>query len=65
MIGTAFSKDHALWGQIVNKESETRKRFEYLTGETQAKKFFNGTMKTGVDAKLETFDGQFQAHKRQ
>lgn len=57
MIGTAYSKDHALWGQIVNKESDTRKRFEYLTGETQAKKFFNGTMKAGVDARLETFDG--------
>ena len=43
MIKTAMSKDHALWDQIVRKEAEQKARFEYLTGETVARKFFNGT----------------------
>ena len=61
MINTGNHREHALWGQIVGKESEARKRFEYLTGETSAKKFFNGTLKRDVDTKLQTFDAQFRS----
>ena len=42
MINTAMSKDHALWDQIVRKEVDAKKRFEFMTGETQAKKFYSG-----------------------
>ena len=54
MIGTAYSKDHTLWDQIVRKETEAKKRFEYMTGETVAKKFFNGTNTFNVDKNLQT-----------
>lgn len=49
MIGTGYHKEHALWDQIVRKEMDAKKRFEFLTGETTAKKFFNGTLKSSVD----------------
>lgn len=52
MIGTAYSKDHYLWDQIVKKEAVAKKRFEYLTGQTTAKKFFNGTNTGNVDRRL-------------
>ena len=56
MIGTGYHKEHALWDQIVRKESDTRKRFEFLTGQTQAKKFFQGTLRNSVDNRMTTFD---------
>ena len=52
MIGTAYSKDHYLWDQIVKKEADAKKRFEYLTGQTTATKFFNGTNRQNVDRNL-------------
>ena len=48
--------DHRLWDQIVKKEAIQKARFEYLTGETSAKKFFNGTNSTNVDTNMLTFD---------
>ena len=54
MISTAYGKDHALWDQIVKKELEAKKRFEFMTGETVAKKFFNGTNAFNVDKNLAT-----------
>ena len=51
-----MSKDHRLWDQIVKKEAIQKARFEYLTGETTAKKFFNGTNSTNVDTNMLTFD---------
>lgn len=60
MISTAYGKDHALWDQIVKKETEAKKRFEYMTGETTASKFFNGTNQGNVDKKLQTISSQFQ-----
>lgn len=59
MISTAYGKDHALWDQIVKKELEAKKRFEYMTGETQAKKFFNGTNTNNVNKNLKTMTGPF------
>ena len=56
MIATAYGKDHALWDQIVRKEMDVKKRFEFLTGETTAKKFYNGTNKQNVDKRLNTFE---------
>ncbi len=44
MINTNLAGNHALWDQVVRKETEAKKRFEFLTGETSAKKFFNGTL---------------------
>jgi len=55
MIKTTYGKEHALWDQIVRKETDARKRFEYLTGETAAKKFYNGQLCNSVDRKLQTF----------
>ena len=52
MISTAYGKDHALWDQIVRKETDAKKRFEYMTGETVAKKFFNGTNTANVNKNL-------------
>lgn len=43
MINTSLSKDHALWDQVVRKEAIAKQRFEFMTGETTATKFFNGT----------------------
>lgn len=42
MFNTMMQGDHRLWDQIVRKESDAKKRFEYLTGHTQAARFFNG-----------------------
>ena len=47
--------DHALWDQIVKKEAATKQRFEYLTGQTQAKKFYNGQNAQNVDKTLVTY----------
>lgn len=55
MIGTAYANDHTLWGQIVKKENDVKARYEYLTGETSAKKFYNGSNSVNVDSKLQTF----------
>lgn len=55
--------DHALWDQIVRKEAETKKRFEYLTGQTQAKKFYNGQGEKNVDHTLVTFQRMKQMSK--
>ena len=49
MINTMMQGDHALWNQIVEKEARTKQRFEYLTGQTQAKKFFNGQNNDNVE----------------
>ena len=54
MISTAYGKDHALWDQIVRKETEAKKRFEFMTGQTTATKFFNGTNVSNVDKNLMT-----------
>ena len=56
MINTAYGKDHALWDQIVRKESEAKKRFESKTGETAARGFFSGANKRNVDRGLLTLD---------
>ena len=56
MINTGYAKEHALWDQILRKEVDAKKRFEFLTGETQAKKFFSGTNRTNVDKGLDTFE---------
>ena len=56
MINTGQSNEHALWGQIVRRENEAKRRFEYLTGETQAKKFYQGQNVGNVDKNLSTFD---------
>ena len=55
MIKTATGREHALWSQIVNKESDTRRRFEYMTGETTAKKFFQGQNAPNVERNLDTY----------
>ena len=52
MINTVQAKDHCLWDQIVKKELAAKRRYEFLTGETVAKKFFNGQNKTNVDVNL-------------
>ena len=62
MISTAYGKDHALWDQIVKKETETKKRFEYMTGETVAKKFFNGTNAFNVNKNLTTMASMMHPH---
>ena len=56
MINTSQSNEHALWNQVVRRENEAKRRFEFLTGETQAKKFYNGQNVTNVENKLSTFD---------
>jgi hypothetical protein len=56
MINTATSKDHALWDQIVRKEADQKARFEYLTGETVARKFFNGNNSFNVEKKITTYN---------
>ena len=49
----------------MRKEVETKKRFEYMTGETAAKKFFNGTNAFNVDKNLTTMASQMhQDHSR-
>ena len=55
MINTSLGNEHALWDQIVRKETVTKKHFEYLTGETDARKFFNGSNLQNVDTHLKTF----------
>lgn len=67
MIGTGYSKEHALWDQYVRKEVDAKKRFEFMTGETTAKKFYNGTLRNSVDKRLTTYDNKFltvQAKKK-
>lgn len=59
MINTGYNKEHALWDQIVKKEAETKKRFEFMTGETTAKRFFNGTLCNSVDNRLTTYAKSF------
>lgn len=51
-----YHKDHALWDQIVRKESETKHRFEILTGETSAKKFYNGQNHRNVSQRIVTLN---------
>ena len=55
MIGTTYTNDHTLWNQIVKKENEAKARFEFLTGETSAKKFYNGSNSKNVYSKLQTY----------
>lgn len=55
--------DHALWNQIVEKEARTKQRFEYLTGQTQAKKFFNGQNTDNVDKTLVTYQRMKEVQK--
>ena len=55
MIGTVYTNNHRLWGQICQKEIDSKARYEYLTGETSAKKFFSGSNSVNVDSKLQTF----------
>ena len=62
MINTSLGNEHALWDQIIRKENVAKQRFEYLTGETQAKKFYNGQNANNVDNKLDTYD-KFRASK--
>ena len=40
----------------MRKETEAKKRFEYMTGETTATRFFNGTNSMNVNRGLNTFD---------
>lgn len=54
MIRTDFNRNHELWGQITQKENETKRRFEYITGQTQADRFFGGQNKPYVDSMLDT-----------
>lgn len=63
MMNAMLAQDHRLWGQIIQKEQVTKKRFEFLTGQTQAKNFFSGTMRGEVDNKLSTWDKTMQARK--
>ena len=59
MINTVQAGDHRLWDQIVRKEQEAKKRFEFLTGETVARKFYNGSNLDNVDKNLQTYKGKF------
>ena len=59
MIRTLYTKDHVLWDKIVRKENEAKRRWEYLTGDTSAKKFYNGVLESRVDERLETYDKAF------
>ena len=54
MMRTDYMRTHQLWSQIAEKENETRKQFEYMTGETQADRFFSGQNRPQVDKKLKT-----------
>ena len=40
----------------MRKETEAKKRFEYMTGETTATRFFNGKNRMNVSKGLNTFD---------
>lgn len=55
MISTATAGNHALWDQVVRKEADAKRRFEFITGDTQAKKFFSGSLKNSVEGKLQTY----------
>ena len=39
----------------MRKETDTKKRFEFMTGETDERKFYNGKNLKNIDAKLNTF----------
>ena len=54
MIKTNLARDHALWNQITRKENTTRQQFEFMTGQTQADRFFSGNNKPFVDNNLKT-----------
>ena len=51
---TTGAREHELWNQITNKEIKAKKRFEFITGETQADKYFGGDNKPFVDSLLKT-----------
>ena len=55
MIHTVQANDHRLWDQIVKKEIGSKRRFEYLTGETVAKQFYSGTNYDNVEQGLQTY----------
>ena len=55
MINTSYGNEHALWDQVVRKENGAKQHFEFLTGETDAKKFYNGQNTKNVDDRLNTF----------
>lgn len=52
MINTTYAKDHVLWDHIVRKENEAKRRWEFLTGDTSAKKFYSGALEGNVDRHL-------------
>ena len=59
MINTVQANNHNLWNQIVRKETEVRRNYEYLTGETLAKKFYNGSNATNVELGQNTYKSKF------
>lgn len=59
MINTVQANNHNLWNQIVKKETEVRRNYEYLTGDTLAKKFYNGSNATNVELGLKTYKNNF------
>ena len=54
MMYTHNSRDHLLWSQITAKEQQAKSRFEFLTGATQADRFYNGQNQRNVDQHMLT-----------
>ena len=52
MITTSRAREHDLWNQIVTKEINVKKRFESVTGETIADRYFGGQNKPYVESML-------------
>ena len=52
MINTVLATNHTLWDQIVKKELEAKKRFEYLTGESVERKFYSKQNEDNVKKSL-------------
>ena len=52
MINTVLATNHTLWDQIVKKEQEAKKRFEYLTGESVERKFYSQQNEDNVKKSL-------------
>lgn len=52
MLNTVQAVNHRLWDQIVKKELDAKKRFEYLTGETNAKQFYSNQNKDNVEKNM-------------
>lgn len=55
MIRTVQDRDHRLWAKLVRREVDAKRRFEFLTGQTDASKFFNGQNQRNVQKGLKTF----------